>query len=329
MSEGVSIIICCYNSVTRLRETLKHLALQKTEALPWEIVLVDNASTDSTREVAIQLWHAFNRTDVMLSVVDERRQGLSFARKKGIDASRYDILIFCDDDNWLDENYIYCAFGILKAHSKVGAVGGTGSPFADIPLPVWFERHKSSFACFPQGTSEGEMRGYFSSLFGAGFAVKRNVLENLSARNFIPILPDRIGTQLTSGGDTELSYAIRLSGYTLWFSEKLHFIHYLPSSRLSEKYLYRLVSSLSYCSGLLLVYNYALAGKKVNVSVWMKDALYQIYFFVRTLLSYPFSRDLTLEKRLNLTFSYNRMRSVFHQVGTYTKHYENIVKLKP
>lgn len=50
---GVSIVICCYNSASRLPETLQHIAEQEVAAnISWEVIVVDNASTDNTQEIA-------------------------------------------------------------------------------------------------------------------------------------------------------------------------------------------------------------------------------------------------------------------------------------
>ena len=155
MEKGVSVIMCCYNSASRLRETLRYLALQKTEVV-CEIILVDNASTDNTKEVAVKCWSEFGCTAIPLKIVDQPVQGLLFAREKGIDSSKYNVLIFCDDDNWLEQSYVQNAYDILENHPHIGAVGGTGTPVADGPLPDWFDLYKGCFACYPQGEADGE-----------------------------------------------------------------------------------------------------------------------------------------------------------------------------
>ena len=52
--KGISVIVCCYNSAERLTETIKHLAGQNVpHYIPWELIVVDNASTDNTAEISI------------------------------------------------------------------------------------------------------------------------------------------------------------------------------------------------------------------------------------------------------------------------------------
>src|SRR4051812_3506356 len=103
---GVSIIICCYNSSHRLPQTLKYLAHQQlADDIAWEIIVINNASEDDTKEVAIKEWNSYS-SKIVLRVIDEPVPGLNNARKRGVEEAKYDIIIFCDDDNWLDKNFI-------------------------------------------------------------------------------------------------------------------------------------------------------------------------------------------------------------------------------
>src|SRR5262249_17511403 len=98
---GVSVILCCHNSVTRLKPTLAHLAGQSgIGEREWEIVLVDNASTDQTASHAQSLWQSFGAPSE-LRVVSEPNLGLIHARVTGISSAGYEILTFVDDDNWI------------------------------------------------------------------------------------------------------------------------------------------------------------------------------------------------------------------------------------
>jgi glycosyltransferase involved in cell wall biosynthesis len=61
MQPGVSIIICCHNSAKLLPQTLAHLKAQKNEAnVAWEVIVVDNASTDETSRVSLSLWPEYD-----------------------------------------------------------------------------------------------------------------------------------------------------------------------------------------------------------------------------------------------------------------------------
>ncbi len=329
MGAGISIIICCYNSASRIYETLRHLSLQKTPGdLAWEIVLVDNASTDNTRELASKLWRELGRSDIKLKIVNQPMQGLSFARTKGIAISRYNTIIFCDDDNWLQSNYLLDAYSILNSNPQIGAMGGTGIAVSDGTLPDWFEKYKFCFACYPQGKAEGALSEVFSSLYGAGLVIRREALMKLSSKKFEPSLPDRLATNLSSGGDTELCYAIRLAGFKLWFSEKLKFHHYLSSDRLSEKYLFRINESLAYSKSNLIIYDYVLIGKEVTRFVWLKDIIYQLILLCNSSIRFLNVMNPSFERRMNLAFSFYSMIGILNQCGKYRLRYKEILRLK-
>src|SRR5262245_41018784 len=104
--QGVSVIVCCYNSADRLPETLKHIAMQNVpDSILWEVIIVNNNSTDETEKVAISEWSRYHLS-VPFKVVNESKPGLNFARKKGVENAGFSLLLFCDDDNWLDEDYL-------------------------------------------------------------------------------------------------------------------------------------------------------------------------------------------------------------------------------
>lgn len=325
--KGISVILCSFNGAARLGATLDHLARQATAGVPaWELIFVDNASTDGSATVVRDLWRAKGGT-IPLIIKAEPRQGLVYARQTGVGASRYDIIVFCDDDNWLDAGYLSAAFDIMEADPTIGALGGVGTPISDVTLPQWFEKYKYSFACYAQGTHEGELAEQNATLFGAGLVLRREVWDRLFNSDFQPVLTDRRGTKLISGGDTELSFATKLLGYKLWFSPRLQFFHYMPAARLSTDYLLRLNEALSFSSASLIVYRYALQGKTATSLVWMKDLAYQLWLFSNALVRYFDPGRPALERRLGIGFSYQSLRGVMMQFGKYRSRYRNIVRL--
>src|ERR1051325_3144369 len=103
ISPGVSVVICCYNSSTRLPETFRHLARQSLSAsVPWEVIIaVDQQSTDNTAEAAEDAWKE-NGAPAPIRVIVEERAGRGAAIHAGFTAARYEVLVTVDDDNWLD-----------------------------------------------------------------------------------------------------------------------------------------------------------------------------------------------------------------------------------
>jgi len=122
---GVSVVICCYNSAARLPETIRHLALQQISAdIPWEVIIVNNGSTDDTKEAATRELTRYDWKQARYKVVDETKSGLSHARQKGVEEAAYPYVVLCDDDNWLDADYIQAGYDFLERNPAYAAIGG-------------------------------------------------------------------------------------------------------------------------------------------------------------------------------------------------------------
>ncbi len=236
---GVSIVICCYNSAQRLPVTLAHLAAQQVkEKLLWEVIVVDNASTDTTSQVALELWPP--DAPASLRVICEPELGLSHARYRGLAEAKYEIVSFVDDDNWVCPEWVQLVAEIMSDNPDVGACGGVSEAVCEIEPPEWFEEYRASFAVGDQGEEAGDVtftRGY---LWGAGLTIRKAVWLHLVNNGFRLVNEDRKGTSLSSGGDGELCFAMRLAGWRLWYEPRLRLYHFLPASRLQWSYLRRL-----------------------------------------------------------------------------------------
>src|SRR5688572_4707126 len=101
---GCSIIICCHNSSKKLPHTLMGIATQNVSNLVCELILVDNNSTDDTAAIASEIWRQLGHP-FPLMIANENRPGLIYARKAGINLASNEIILFCDDDNWLPQDY--------------------------------------------------------------------------------------------------------------------------------------------------------------------------------------------------------------------------------
>lgn len=236
----LSVVVCCYNSTKRLEPTLKHLAAQQTRPdCHWEIVLVDNNSTDDTREAAPRIWQSFG-SKIPFRLVSEPKPGLAFARKKGIDEAQAELILFCDDDNWLEDNYIQTACDLMKSDPKIAMLGGVGQAVSDTDLPEWFDSMRLAYAVGPQAEQDGDITFTKGFVYGAGSIIRKPVLLEIYRKGFVNLLTDRIGKTLVSGGDNEIGYVMALSGWKIHYSSQLKFHHFLPSSRLTLPYLLRL-----------------------------------------------------------------------------------------
>jgi glycosyltransferase involved in cell wall biosynthesis len=233
--KGVSLIICCYNSSKRLSATLMHIASQKLmPSIQWEIIVVDNNSRDETVLVTKQEWAKYS-LNIPFTVVTERKQGLSYARKKGVETARYDIVLFCDDDNWLQYNYVEHACISMQEYPSVGIIGGVSNEYTEVEAPWWLADYSSVYAIGKQLPASGyaNKRGY---IIGAGMVIRKEIFQQLEEVGFKSILSDRKGNELSSGGDSEICLLAMQLGYDLYYDERLQFTHYISANRLEWSY---------------------------------------------------------------------------------------------
>lgn len=257
MPLGISVVICCYNSSARIAPTLEHLYNQEDIYLSsWEIILVDNLSTDDTVQVASTLWAGFVGKKPPFRIVKENSAGLSNARKKGISESVYDYVLFCDDDNWLNKDYLNTALSILQANGAIGALGGWGSPmFEKSEPPFFWENQYHALAVGRQSKISGDITNERGVLYGAGMIINKTAFNILLDQfRFDFLVSDRKGSSLLSSGDHELCLALRRIGYKIYYSDLLQFGHYIPASRTTISYYKKLFFGFGISYALLLPY---------------------------------------------------------------------------
>lgn len=330
---GVSIIICCYNSSSRIMATLEHLLKQKVPGyINWEVIVVNNASTDNTVSVVKETWQGKN-TEIPLFVEDQPIPGLSYAREKGIEKANFEYLLFCDDDNWLSENYVCDVFNIMNNNRWIGALGGNGIPYFQTDPPANILRYACTYATGSQVVGTGEV-GY-PQVYGAACTYRKSAILNLFNNGFQYQLTGRRGNILTTGEDHELCYALFLSGYKIWASDKLTFFHYIPNSRISVDYVKKNLMGIANSSFVLSIYKILIANKErerpTYKSKWewivaVKGMLLMKNYFKANKTDDLFKFELKAEQH---SFSFLlRNKKMFNEILTFLSNSEWISKSK-
>ena len=261
MVKGVSIVLCTYNGKSRLEETFKHLVAQKI-TIPCEIIFVDNASTDGTKEYADNWWKTFGASAITYRSFEQPIPGKSYAQDLGYDKAQYEYILVCDDDNWLCDIYVQTAYDILTKNKDIGALGGWCDAAFESEEPEWFATYAKYYAVSKQGRKSGDITSKKGCLYGAGMVLRKSHWLQLKTLGFNHLLSCRKGDSLSSGGDTEYSYALRLLGYKIWYDERLYFKHYMTAGRLNLMYLSRLRKAMAYSNHILWPYEDLLKSKE-------------------------------------------------------------------
>jgi glucosyl-dolichyl phosphate glucuronosyltransferase len=176
----VSVIIPTYNRSDYLAGALRSLIIQDYPRSDFEIIVVDNGSSDDTSERLRQLAKEASGT-IDLRYVREERQGLVFARHTGAANARGDVLIFGDDDAIFDNNWISAIMDVYRKHSDVGAVGTKISVLWDAEPEPWVRRYEDVLGKLDYGPQPITRQGLYIN--GGSFSIRKEVLFRVGGFN--------------------------------------------------------------------------------------------------------------------------------------------------
>jgi glycosyltransferase involved in cell wall biosynthesis len=174
----VSVIICTYNRSGNLPDCIESLAGQQgVEGLGWEVLLVDNNSTDDTRRVFEALEARY--PTLVLRYAFEPEQGLSAARNCGIRETRGDFYLFIDDDIRVTPGWLSAMHGALK-DNDADAVGGRIHIDPRYVIPVWIRPDMYGFLGHQDfGETPLELDGKKQFPFGGNMGFHRRVADRI------------------------------------------------------------------------------------------------------------------------------------------------------
>ncbi len=229
----ISVIVCTYNRSESLRKTLGSLAqLWAPAGTSWELIVVDNNSTDDTAEV-VKTFAAASSFSVRY--VFEIRQGLSHARNAGISAARGDIVAFTDDDVTVDPRWLCELRKIFDQFGCIG-VGGRIVPVWMGQKPSWLELdgprslRSGTVMSFDQGEEPCELS---TSPVGANMAFKKVAFEK---HGFFRTDLGKRGIDLMIGEETEFCTRLSLAGDKLVYAPSAVVYHPVPKVRLKKSH---------------------------------------------------------------------------------------------
>ncbi len=223
----VTVAIPTYNRADFLRQTLAGLVAQQFPRDHFEILVLDNNSTDHTRAVVAEFASAHPAPRYLL----ETQQGLDYARNRAIAEARGEIIVFGDDDILVQPDWLAQMAVPLLADpaQRIGAVGGEVIPVFPDGLPDWVAEWHSPLAFRPD---LGPLETRHSPM-GANLAFPRFVFDKLGL--FHTAL-DRAAGNYFSGGDSEMIRRVRAAGLEVWFAPAAAVQHQMPASRTTFRY---------------------------------------------------------------------------------------------
>ena len=195
----ITVALCTHNHADRLGRTLSSLAQLRPPTRSWELLAIDNASTDSTPKVLRTTnWRP---VDVDVRIVREERVGLSNARNRAVAEARGEYIVFMDDDETPDPAWL-TAYETAVLEHQPDALGGRIEVFFENgERPAWLQDELLGFLGKLDYGEARWLTELSTPIFGGNFAFRRNVFERIG--NFDARL-GRHGTSNIGGEDTEI-----------------------------------------------------------------------------------------------------------------------------
>lgn len=237
----ISVILPTYNPhIERLMKTIQGLKIQSLPLTEWELIIIDNNSTQQFQDTISINWHPNAR------IVLEAKQGLTFARMKGFAEAKGEIIVMVDDDNILKEDYLENAYNLFQSDKELGAVGGKSFPLFESTPPHWITQYYGLLALRDLGNKalSGKWEGIYPSFapIGAGMSFRKKAITQYidKINSSKSAISDRKGDSLTSSGDNDMVMEILKAGWYIGYFPQLSLQHIIPEHRTTMKYLARL-----------------------------------------------------------------------------------------
>lgn len=271
----VSIIICTYNAQDRIMPTLDSLLTLDVDA-DTEIIIVDNNSTDKTKEVILNFIGENN--NLKARYVFEGKQGLSNARNRGIVESKGAIIVFLDDDVVPDKSWIKSLLEVYEQEDYVGCVGG--EVILNLPahgIPSWFDPSLE----LPLSKFTLDKNYYFECKkvneypIGSNFSFSREALQKCGP---FDVTLGIGGTKLDTGEDTEMCARASKYGFRVFYQPKALVTHNIDKKKITKEYLKKRADTL----GVKLIF-YANGFKFTDTTI--KHTVYYFLHFLKSLLN--------------------------------------------
>ena len=298
----LDVVICTYNNAAGLDRTLHALGRSRPAEGRWGVLVVDNNSTDDTQQVVRR--HRDAGALPALTCVQEQRQGLTWARLRGVTSTTAPWVAFVDDDCIVDEAWVERTVSFAGTHPDAGAFGGRVVLDHEQEIKPVLRSYGWAFAEQDLGDEEQPV----DCLVGAGMVLNRAALDECGWTQE-PLLADRVGEALVSGGDVELALRVAGTGRPLWYVPACEIHHEIPARRVARSYLVRIVTGLGVSHSLALALTWG-GSRRAWLVAAVREARWPLLDLLRKLRRVRRGPDARLDALLAASFEWGRWRGI-------------------
>jgi glycosyltransferase involved in cell wall biosynthesis len=330
MENGVTLALCTYNGRNELYETLKHIDHQEDVGeVGWELLVVDNNSTDGTADYVRELWP--DEKESRLRIVQEERQGIAFARKRALREAKYEYLSFVDDDNWISENWVRRVYELFEAHPNLGIISCPSKAHLEKEPPAYFDAIKGWLAVGEQWDEQGVIEKRPVSFWTAGCSFRVAPFRRLERTDYESCLTGRTEDVTLGGEDHEFCLALTLMGWDVCFTRDISIQHNITQDQLRREYILDLVENGGKSRPILDIYrneyrNRLIENPYLSLLYYVKEYIGKS---IRHLAKRLFSEEKdVLYNQISHALSRGRVKGYFASVDKFDDARKNVRILK-
>ena len=289
-ASGISFVICTYNRAHYLQDTLHSLLKNEADPNRFELLIIDNNSTDKTPVIVRKFIDDFPNHHIRY--VKESQQGLSFARNRGIKEAKNPIIAFLDDDISTDIDFINNWLHFFDTHPNAQCAGGRIEVQFDDPRPDWMSHFLLPLLGHHDLGDTVKKYKHPKYPFGGNMAFKRSVFDQ---HGFFDTDLGRKGNQLKASEEKEFFQRLKTANTDIYYVPKATLYHRVDKQRLTKEYIKRQAIGLGQSIALQLQ-DKAMAEKFIKGSSEVFKIIVTLGLFLPYTLTFQLSKAVMLIK---------------------------------
>ena len=235
-----SVIICTYNREKYIYNVLKSIATGKCSNERYEIVLINNNCTDNTEKECDRFRSDF--PSVSFRYYIEKEQGLSYARNRGIIESKGNLLVYVDDDAYVNDSYLQTYLDFFELHPEIEAAGGPILPEYETQEPDWVTTYTRQLITGKLYLGD-KQKEFPSHAFpgGGNAAYRKSVFDKVGLFN---VELGRKGDGLVGAEEKDIFDKMTTLNMRFFYLPTAILYHIIPPKKLTKEYFDKLTYSI-------------------------------------------------------------------------------------
>lgn len=230
MSIAYTVALCTHNHADRLARTLADLSGLRPPEAAWELLVVDNASRDATPQLlASYAWPK----DWQVRIVREEILGVAYARNRAIKEGYGEYLIFLDDDETPDPEWLRTYEHLIRSKHP-DAIGGRIEVSFETPRPAWLQDELLGFlGRLDHGATVHALTELATPCYTGNFGLRRAICDSVG---YFDTTLGRRGTENEGGEDVDFYRRLINAGFQVWWTPEAVIYHRIQAAKLTRGY---------------------------------------------------------------------------------------------